>query len=529
MEQLNTILPKVQEDKEPAVEATVENRQEQLLLNKVRQKFEIFGGISFIFGSCFTLLFYKTWIGINVLIFSLIMIFLILAVMKNLMLPVKTGTKFYFAGVVLLGVSTSYTSNNILQFLNIIGMLFLLDLSLLHQMNEDHQWSFIKNIKQMFFLLFSSIASIGMPIIDSYKFFKKSKILKNNRSKNIIVGVLVSIPMLLLTTALLSHADLLFGRLTSNIFSGIFSSNLFGVIFMTLFGFIACYCILCSALYKEDEKERKPIEKADATIAITFMTLLCAVYMLFCGIQLVYLFANGLFALPNGFTFAEYARRGFFELLAVTVINIVIMLLCTTAFQDNKFLRLLLSCMTVCTYIMIISATYRMYLYITAYHLTFLRLFVLLTLFIDAFVLAGVLIYVYNKNFLLFRYCVVVVSVCYITFTFTRPDYCIASYLVAQNEKLNLDDMRYLTQNLSLDAAPVVLTMLKDSNRWDIEKHENRAMDYDGELLEEDYNETFEDYVTMYYDRISYVKNNTGIKDFNYSNNRAASIYDSAR
>jgi len=519
MEQLNTVLPAVQEDNELAAKANVEERQEQVLLNKVRQKFEIYGGISFIFGGCFTLLFYKTWIGINVLLFSVLIIFLLFIVMKKLSLSVKTGTKYYFIGVILLGVSTSYTSNNILQFLNIIGMLFLLDLSLLHQFNEDHQWSFIKNIIRMFGLLLSSLASIGLPFIDSYNFFKRSKILKNTLLKNVIVGILVSIPMLLLTTALLSHADLLFGRLTHSIFSRIFSGNLFGVILMTLFGFIACYCILCGVLYKEEEKEKKAFEKADASIAVTFMTLLCLVYALFCGIQLIYLFANGLFTRPAGFTFAEYARRGFFELLAVTAINIIIMLLCTTVFKESKLLRLLLSCMTVCTYIMIVSAAYRMYLYIIAYHLTFLRLFVLLTLFIDAFVLAGVLIYVYNKKFLLFRYCIVVVSVCYIAFTFSRPDYYIASYLAAQNEKLHLEDMRYLTQDLSLDAAPVVITMLNDSNRWI--KNKDNAIDYDGEMLEDDYLVTFEDYITSYYDRISYVKNKTGIRDFNYSNNKA--------
>lgn len=79
-----------------------------------------------------------------------------------------------------------------------------------------------------------------------------------------------------------------------------------------MFGFLACYCILCGFASKVGLQEKKALGKADASIAITFMTLLTLVYAVFCVIQVVYLFANGLLVLPDGFTFAEYARRGFF-------------------------------------------------------------------------------------------------------------------------------------------------------------------------------------------------------------------------
>lgn len=503
MEQLNNELPVVQEEKLPVAEVVCEIKQEPLLLRQVRKNFGFFGGISLAFGGLFTILFYKKWIGLNTLLFTFFMIYLLFVIMEKLSLQVKTGTKLYFAGAVLLSISTCYTSSGILQFLNIVGILALLDLSLIHQFYASGKWDFTKHIGKMLSLILYSIAAIGMPFVDCISFFKKTKVLKNDLFRNIVIGLVVSIPLLIIITSLLSGADLLFGELTKNIFDFGFSADIITIFFMVLFGFMACYCILCGVLSRTESVEKMAIKKADASIAITFMTLLCLVYAVFCGIQLIYLFTNRMFTLPQEFTFAEYARRGFFELLAVTIINIGIILLCRTLFQKSKLLRLLVTLMTACTYIIIVSATYRMLLYIGAYHLTFLRLFVLLALFIDALVLAGVVIAEYKDKFPLFQYCIVVTLISYLVFSFARPDCYIASYLDSQNEILEIEDLAYLTQDLSLDAAPYVVSLINETERWQ-------------KLSGEDSQE-YDRYIYGYQARLANAKRNIGIRDFNYS------------
>jgi hypothetical protein len=285
---------------------------------------------------------------------------------------------------------------------------------------------------------------------------------------------------------------------------------------MFCYGFFACYCILCGAVYKVGHEEKKAMDKADPTIAVTFLLILCMVYVLFCGIQLLYLFSDGLFKLPEQYTFAEYARRGFFELLAVTIINIVLMLICNTLFKESRWLRFLITFMTACTYIMIASATYRMLLYIGAYQLTFLRLFVLLSLLIDALILSGIILSQYKKEFPLFNYCVIVISLCYITFSFARPDYFIASYLTDHKDILTGEDMNYLTLDLSLDATPVVLPLLNNRERW--EEPDNK-MDDESEM-----NYDYSVIVNDYYDRIARVAADTEIRDYNYSREKAVSM-----
>ncbi len=509
MEQQNNVLPVKQEDKCQSA-LTSEHKPVAPLLDKVRQKFGFYGGISLLFGGLFASLFFRAWIGLNALLFTAIMIAMLYLIMKKLVIKIKTGTWFLYFGALLLGFASFLTASTILQFLNSIGILLLLDLSLLHQLNEDRQWDFTKYIGRMFSLIGYSLITIGMPFTDSVRYMKTTKYLKNERLRNILIGVIVSIPVLLITTTLLSGADQLFGELTGRIFRHVFSSDIFAFFCLLILGFLACYCILCGALMKADTDISKPFVKADASIAITFISIVSLMYLVFCGIQILYLFANGLFTLPAEFTFAEYARKGYFELLAVTMINISIILLCRSIFDENKWLRFLVIIMTSCTYVMIASAAYRMYLYITAYHFTFLRLFVVLTLFIDAFVLAGIIISEYNKKFPFFPYCVVVTMACYLVFSFVKPDAFIAASLYKEKEKLNLEDLNYLTQKLSLDAAPYVIAILEDTSRLDLKTQEEPVYGYNEP-------QTYEDCKTYYFDRITYAEEKSGLRDFNLS------------
>ncbi len=356
------------------------------------------------------------------------------------------------------------------------------------------------HLLKMFGLLFSGIASIWMPFADSLNFLKNIKIFKKERSRNILLGIILSVPLLIIITALLSSADLLFGKMTKDMFDFVFSSRIINIAFMILFGALSCYCIVCGAVRRTKLTGDELIEKkADPAIAITVMSLIGIIYLVFCSIQVVYLFANGLFALPEEFT------------LAVTVINITLILICTSAFRKNRILNGILTVITIGTYIMIASATYRMLLYIGAYHLTFLRLFVLLFLLIDALVLAGVIIFVYHRKFPLFGYCIAVGTVCYLAFSFGKPDYYIADYFLAQESQFKFEDFTYLTAGLSLDAAPAVLPFLADSESYaeihsqtiEGQKHNSWAVSAS--------------YASEYYDRISRAAKENGIRDFNLS------------
>ena len=65
---------------------------------------------------------------------------------------------------------------------------------------------------------------------------------------------------------------------------------------------------------------------APRSTVLTALLVLCVVYLLFISMQAKYLFGAFWGALPEGFSYSEYARQGFFELCRVAAINIVILL-----------------------------------------------------------------------------------------------------------------------------------------------------------------------------------------------------------
>ena len=133
-----------------------------------------------------------------------------------------------------------------------------------------------------------------------------------------------------------------------------------GIITVLLFGYLAV------VLKAEVEGVSVPVGRgtggSDATIVVTVLVMVNAVYILFCAIQFTYLFGGEavIRSIPD-YTYAEYARRGFSELIVVTVINLSILLIgLRVTKNDGKLDRLVLAlrCLLVlCTVIMLYSAT----------------------------------------------------------------------------------------------------------------------------------------------------------------------------
>jgi len=179
------------------------------------------------------------------------------------------------------------------------------------------------------------------------------------------------------------------------------------------------------------------------------------VYVLFCFIQVIYLIGGNFFELPGGITYAVYARRGFFQLVAVVTLNILLVLISVNKVKEHKYLDLSLKIISGCTFIMIASATYRMILYIHVYHLTFLRILVLWFLAVLTFFMIGNVYYIYHKDFNIYRYIFLTGLFCYVIFAFMRPDYIVAKYNINHMDKVQIQDLDYLMR-LSSDAAPAI-------------------------------------------------------------------------
>ncbi len=199
--------------------------------------------------------------------------------------------------------------------------------------------------------------------------------------KKISIGILISVPILFVVLRLLMSADTQFERMLGVIpqwFQLLDVEIIFriaAILFYTFAFFGLMQALLkkqINSIIQDGDKDKFRI---DAIITITFLVLINAVYVLFTIVQFKYFFSG---SLQGDFTYAEYARKGFFELLFVTLINLTITIVVVT-FVDRtvgfikKFMQLLLTALVLSSAILLSSAFLRLSMYEEAYGFTFIR------------------------------------------------------------------------------------------------------------------------------------------------------------
>lgn len=446
------------------------------LSSKEREKrilhFRFFSIASLIYAVFYTFCLYRNPSGVTWPFFIGGTLFYFFLFIKKSGISAKKDSIFYIAALILLSVSNFCTDDRNLLFWNKIGIFMLMFCFMLHNVYEDSTWNLSKYLGAVCHTFFGAIGFLGRPFSDFGIYMKHKKEvrgLKDSKGRYVAFGLLFCIPFLFIIVLLLSTADIVFASFIEDILDRIWiPENLFGIIFTLLFAFFASYCITVRLTKKGISEKTEDKRTGEPVLAITVTSLLSVIYVIFSSIQIIYLFFGSL-ELPHDYTYAEYARQGFFQLLFVCLINLTLVLVCLGRFKESRILKAILTLISLCTYIMTASSAMRMMIYIKYYHLTFLRIFVLWALAVICLLMTGVLISIYKEKFPLFKYSMVIVTVLYIGLSFSHPDYWIArvntSYLLAEIDfeetGSSNSDVSYLGR-LSADAAPVLLTLTED-------------------------------------------------------------------
>ena len=151
----------------------------------------------------------------------------------------------------------------------------------------------------------------------------------NKKVLNVIFGLLIGLPIGLLILYLLISADRYFGAFINNILSvlpNIKFSEIWNI-FILLFGFILTFSCFINIIKNSNKKEKEIKEKKEInpTISSTILIIINVVFAIFIISEISKL-TNNFLHLPIEYTYAEYAREEFFQLLAVTSINLLIIL-----------------------------------------------------------------------------------------------------------------------------------------------------------------------------------------------------------
>lgn len=132
------------------------------------------------------------------------------------------------------------------------------------------------------------------------------------------------------------------------------------------------------------------------TLCILLFSI-CTLYLVFIGVQAGVLFSGWLGIRPAEYTYAKYARAGFFELCRLAGVNLALCAFCALCGKnrpaENRPLRYAIALLACLTLLLIASAAARMVLYISVYGFTPKRLLTCLALGILFFVFGLILLW----------------------------------------------------------------------------------------------------------------------------------------
>jgi hypothetical protein len=193
----------------------------------------------------------------------------------------------------------------------------------------------------------------------------------------------VSLVLLIVFGALFAAADAAFAALTDVLLPAVSTLFRWAFLFLAVGAATlgAAYLVLAPPILDDTAKgERRTVHRLEWTVPIALLDLLFAAFV---AVQLTVLFGGSRYVLrTTGLTFAEYARRGFWQLLIVTVLTLAVLAAASrwaprTTVTDRVWVRALLGTLATLTLVILASAVYRMVVYMQAYGFTQLRVFVI--------------------------------------------------------------------------------------------------------------------------------------------------------
>lgn len=286
-------------------------------------------------------------------------------------------------------------------------------------------------------------------------------------------GILLAIPVVAFFAALLSSADLVFAQRLDN-FIALFrleklSETIFRAILIALIAYALAGVYLHAAGRSGDEKLlglEKPLVPrffgfTEAAIVLGSVILLFGAFV---AVQFGYFFGGQANIRLEGFTYAEYARRGFGELVAVAFSSLLLFLGLSAVVKressaQQKIFSVLGVALTLLVGVMLVSAFQRLVLYESAYGFTRLRAYTHVFMVWLAILLAAAAVLDVIQRQRVFALAALLTS---LGFALSLALLNVDSFIVQQNiqrfERGEALDVGYLA-SLSADAVPVMASL----------------------------------------------------------------------
>ena len=312
-------------------------------------------------------------------------------------------------------------------------------------------------------------------------FSKRVKSASNTKTKyflHIFFGLLIGTPFIMIVLFLLSSADATFKNIFDNLFNlDISVPKNIGTLIWSLPMATYLYALIYGSSIEDNSKSfnidkfNKTMDNAASIPRLSLYTVnavICCFYILFIGIQAIYFIDILGGSLPADFTYSDYARRGFFELLAVALINIVFIAVAkifSVKNENNKYMHIHILLNSILTLLLISVAFAKMYLYISTYGLTTLRIipsvFMIFLCFVFAFIIMGE----FKKSFPVTKLSFYAGNILFVLLCLANIDAVVARYNLNAYMNGNLPHYDiYDLKESDMAAMPIIYKAWKESS-----------------------------------------------------------------
>ncbi len=242
---------------------------------------------------------------------------------------------------------------------------------------------------------------------------------EKKRLRSAILGAVCAVPALFIILPLLVSSDAAFEKLISQTFLSnlprLIGAIILGAVLFVLL-FTAVFAASKKIVAENNENGKGFSGNLNAVGANSFLSVISVVYAVYLLSQLGYFFGAFSGLLPENFTVAEYARRGFFEMTVICAINLLMVGLVLIFTKRGENGDAPASTRGLCMFIMVFSLAIiatvcaKLGLYMSNFGLTKLRVYTTLFSVMLAIVFVFVIIRLFIRRFPYFRACAVLIA-----------------------------------------------------------------------------------------------------------------------
>ncbi|QMV41911.1 DUF4153 domain-containing protein [Cohnella cholangitidis] len=425
-------------------------------------------------------LFYGNVPGISYPLFVILLYLYLFHDWKDRLREITGFAWFLFVVILLLSSTFALFDNPILRSLNllIVPPLIFVHLAYIRGAKQIAWWDIRIVWEALDHLVPQSLRHIGTLFrIAKISAGRKMGSKQKSALGKVLIGLAIALPVLIVVVQLLASADGVFNRVLTGLPGWWNSLSLgesfargiwifvFGVLFFCYFwGFVRPKRAprqKGKASMDEERSSQAAGFRIDPVILATLLISVNIVYVLFVAVQFSYLFGAWDGVVPDGKTYAEYARSGFVELVAVSVINFAI-LMATLVFEGGeagqaakKMNALLLYVLVACSGVMLYSAYMRLVLYEEAYGYTYIRFLVHAFMIFLAILLIIAALRIRTPMIPLTKIYIVIGLAAYVFVNYVGMDRIIAEKNIERFKTSGEIDFVYLG-GLSADAVPTL-------------------------------------------------------------------------